>query len=238
MAMLRHHSVRLGALFAVVATVLPGSAQASPERSDQLVGIAMKLDRHVDRGAAVYKQNCASCHGAKALGDAKALVPALAAQRQAYVIKQLADFTEMERESPAMHVVVSRAQLTEPQTWADIAAYLNSLPPLASPETGDGGGLELGEAIFHEQCASCHAQDGGGDDDGFVPSLRNQHYSYLLHQTRSLATWHRYNGDEDLVRYLDSLDAEELTSVADYISRMRDAIQDRAKLRDDGTVDH
>jgi cytochrome c553 len=237
MAMLRSYRIGISALLSLLAVLPSLSATASPARSDELVSIAMKLDRHVDRGASAYKKHCASCHGAKALGDARTLVPALARQRQAYLIKQLADFAEMERESPAMHVVVSRAELTEPQAWADIAAYLNGLPPLVSPETGDGSGVELGEAIFHEQCASCHSQDGGGDDDGFVPSLRNQHYSYLLQQMRSLATWHRYNVDEGLVRFIDSLDTEELTSVTDYVSRMRDEIQDRAKLRDDGTID-
>lgn len=170
------------------------------------------------------------------MGNASNVIPALAGQREAYLVKQLADFTELERDSPEMHAVVAKAALSEPQAWADIARYLSSLPLSKSAESGDGTGVNLGEAIFREQCASCHASDAGGDDDGFVPSLRNQHYSYLVQQTRSLASLHRHNVDDDLTRFLDSLEVEEMTSVADYLSRLRGPGRDRARLRDDGIL--
>jgi cytochrome c553 len=110
------------------------------------------------------------------------------------------------------------------------------LPPTQFPETADGRGVELGEAIFQEQCASCHEEDARGDDDGFVPSLRDQHYSYLVRQLRAMAASHRLNMDQDLVRFIDSLDSEEMTAVADYLSRLRGPVRDRAKLRDDGEL--
>jgi cytochrome c553 len=219
----------------VLALPLTG-VNASPTRVDQQVRAALQLDQHVDRGEQLYSRNCAQCHGPQALGNSGNVIPSLAGQRRAYLIKQLADFTELERENREMHRIMSRPALTEPQAWADLAGYLSALSPARFPETGDGGGVELGEAIFQEQCASCHEEDGRGDDDGFVPSLRNQHYAYLARQIRSLASWHRLNVDPDLVRYLDSLDAEELTAVADYVSRMRGPTRDRSKLNDDGTV--
>jgi cytochrome c553 len=209
---------------------------ASPARVDQLVRTALQLDPNASRGAALYLQNCARCHGQGAVGDARNVIPALAAQREAYLIKQLADFTELERESQDMHGVVARAAMNEPQAWADVAAYLSRLPAAQFPEMADGEGVELGEAIFQEQCASCHEEDARGDDDGFVPSLRDQHYSYLVRQTRGLAASHRSNVDADLVRFLDSLDTEEITAVADYLSRLRGPVRDRARLRDDGKL--
>lgn len=209
---------------------------ASPTRVDQLVRTALQLDQNPKCGAAVYAQHCASCHGPAAFGNPSEVIPALAAQRQAYLIKQLADFAELERKGRVMHDVVSKAALGEPQVWADVAGYLSGLPAVRAPETGDGSGVELGEAIFQEQCASCHEADARGDDDGFVPSMRDQHYSYLVRQMRSLGSWHRLNVDADLVRFIDSLDTEELTAVADYLSRLRGATRDRSKLRDDGTV--
>jgi cytochrome c553 len=215
--------------------VAAAPATAAPERVDELVQTALHLDRHPARGARLYAKHCSGCHGPGALGDADKIIPALAAQRRAYLVKQLADFTELERESTTMHAVVARTELREPQDWIDIAAYVNSLPPAQLLETGNGENLGLGEAIFHEQCASCHEEDGRGDDDGFVPSLRNQHYSYLLQQTRGLASWHRHNVDADLVRYLDSLKPDELAGVADYLSRMRSPVRDRTRLDDDGT---
>ena len=229
-----HRTVRVA--MAAAALLCGASAVASPTRVDQLVRTALQLDPNASRGAALYLQNCARCHGQGAIGDPRNVIPALAAQREAYLIKQLADFTELEREGPEMHAVVSRSPLNEPQSLADVAAYLSHLPPARALETSDGEGVELGEAIFQEQCASCHEEDARGDDDGFVPSLRDQHYSYLVRQMRSLAGSHRLNVDTDLVRFLDSLDTEEMTAVADYLSRLWGPARDRTKLRDDGKV--
>ncbi len=226
---------KFAVLAAVGACAAAVPATAAPERVDELVQTALHLDRHPKQGSKLYAKHCSSCHGPKALGDAAKVIPALAGQRRAYLIKQLADFTELERESNTMHAVIDRSKLREPQDWVDIAAYVNSLPPAVLLETGNGEGIELGEAIFQEQCASCHEEDGRGDDDGFVPSLRNQHYSYLLQQSRGLASWHRHNVDADLVRFLDSLKPDELTAVADYLSRMRGPTRDRTRLDDDGT---
>lgn len=212
------------------------AAFASPARVDRLVRQALQLEPNASHGAALYLQNCVRCHGQGAIGDPRNVIPALAAQREAYLIKQLADFTELEREGREMHGIVARAPLNEPQALADLAAYLSHLPATRSPETADGEGVELGEAIFQEQCASCHEEDARGDDDGFVPSLRDQHYSYLVRQMRGLAASHRLNVDTDLVRFIDSLDTDEMTAVADYLSRVRGPARDRAKMRDDGAL--
>lgn len=221
---------------AAAALLCSTSVLASPTRVDQLVRTALQLDPNASRGAALYLQNCARCHGQGAIGDPHNVIPALAAQREAYLIKQLADFTELERDGQEMHAVTARSPVNEPQSLADLAAYLSHLPALRDPETADGQGVELGEAIFLEQCASCHEKDARGDDDGFVPSLRDQHYSYLVREMRSMAASHRRNVDTDLVRFIDSLDTEEMTAVADYLSRLRGPVRDRAKLRDDGKV--
>lgn len=205
-------------------------------RVDQWIHTALELDQDTERGAVLYAQHCAGCHGAQAWGDAARFIPALAGQRRAYLVKQLADFMELEREGRSMHEVVSSAGLGDPQVWADIAGYMNGLSPAQPTQTGDGTGLVLGEAIFREQCAACHEEDARGDDEGFVPSLRNQHYAYLLHQMRGLTAWHRLNADDGLVRFLDSLEAEEMTAVADYLSRFRGPVQDRLRMHNDGTV--
>jgi cytochrome c553 len=223
-------------MLAAATLLLSASVFASPVRVDQLIRSALQLEPKVARGAAVYGQHCARCHGQAAFGDADNIVPALAGQRQAYLIKQLADFAELERESKEMHAVVSQAALDQPQVWADLAAYLGQLPAARHPQTADGRGVQLGEAIFHEQCASCHEEDARGDDDGFVPSLRDQHYSYLVQQMRGLGALHRLNVDAELVRFIDSLDTDEMTAVADYLSRLRAPVRDRSKLRDDGAL--
>jgi cytochrome c553 len=225
-------------ILAVAAGALLSGAgvSASPTRVDQLVRAALQLDANVKRGSGLYEVHCARCHGQGAVGDSRNVIPALAGQREAYLIKQLADFAELERTGEEMHAVVSKAAISEPQEWADLAAYISQLPVVRLPETSTGEGVELGEAIFQEQCASCHEEDARGDDDGFIPSLRDQHYSYLVRQMRGLAASHRLNVDTDLVRFIDSLDTDEMTAVADYLSRLRGPVRDRAKLRDDGQL--
>lgn len=211
-------------------------AWSSPERVDELMKATLQLDPNVDRGERLYVANCASCHGADASGDAKKLIPALAGQRRSYLIKQLADFAELERPATQMHAVLAQKEVSEPQEWADLTAYLNGIQPVAKPQTGTGEMLSLGEASYQQWCASCHEADARGDDEGFVPSLRNQHYAYLLHQMRELANGHRFNIEADLVLFLDSLDTDEMKGLADYLSRMHGPTRDRTRMSDDGYV--
>ncbi|WP_129645713.1 c-type cytochrome [Peristeroidobacter agariperforans] len=230
--------LRLVVASALIAVLAGGTAVASPESVDEKVRNALQLDQNTERGATLYAKHCAECHGPRALGSASRVIPALAGQRRAYLVKQLTDFSELERASREMHSVVAKPELGNEQAWADLAGFLNSLPRASFPQTGDGRDLELGEAIFQEQCASCHQDDGRGDDDGFIPSVRDQHYSYLVRQMRTIASWHRLNVDADLVRYLDSLDTDEATAVADYLSRMRGPIQDHDRMNSDGTTNN
>lgn len=212
------------------------TAVAEAERAEQLARIALDLDADAERGAELYRAQCAECHGAAAEGNAGRLIPVLAGQRRAYIVKQLADFVERDRIATQMHRVVSRQAVREPQAWADLALYLNNLPPPRRTQVGDGRFLQLGEASYAQWCSSCHDEDGRGDDDGFVPSVRNQHYSYLLKETRNLAAGHRFNVDEDLRRFLNSLKSDEQQGIADYMSRMQGPLKDRARMNPDGTV--
>jgi cytochrome c553 len=234
-----NHALRALATIGAMAIVYVTSAApvaASEQRVDDLVRTARSLDAEPKRGQSLFGAECVQCHGGAALGDAARGIPALAGQRQAYLIRQLADFAERERDSDAMHRVVARARINEPQAWADLAAYLNALPVRGSPEHGDGSLLALGEAVFREQCATCHEEDARGDDDGFVPSLRNQHFSYLLEQMRRLAFDHRRNVDPDLVRFIGNLKNDELTGLAEYLSHLSGAVKDRLKMRDNGAA--
>ncbi len=225
-------ALMLGALMGVASA----NALGASDRADQLLFDALELDANVERGAALYRAQCATCHGAAAQGNEQREIPALAAQRRAYIVKQLADFSAGDRSATEMHKVVSRAAVNEPQAWADLSLYLNNLPPPKTSQTGDGKYLSLGEASYAQFCGSCHEEDGRGDDDGFVPSLRNQHYRYLLKEMRGLAAGHRFNVETELTRFLNSFEADEMQGLADYLSRMQGPIRDRARLNDDGTV--
>jgi len=214
--------------FAVVLTVfavlfVPRSSDAAPEEGvDQLTRTALSLDRHPDRGAVLFSRSCARCHGLQGHGDAAQAIPALAGQRFTYLVRQLADFADAERDGADKHRIVARGELRNPQAWADIAAYLSGVPVVQFAGAGDDSQAELGRAIFREQCATCHHGDARGDDDGFVPSLRNQHYSYLAAQLHELAEGRRHNVDENLMRFLRSFDDQDIDATAVYLSRLQD----------------
>jgi cytochrome c553 len=222
--------------FAALLALTSLAGRASEEAVDRATQAALQLDAHPDLGAAQFRQSCARCHGPKAQGDASRAIPALAGQRFKYLVRQLANFAGEERDSATMHHVVTQQELREPQTWVNIAAYLNNIPVAAHTQTGDGAHVGLGRGIFHEQCASCHRADARGDAEGFVPSLRNQQYAYLVAQLQKLAEGNRHNVDEDLVRFLRSFDDEDVRATADYLSRLRGPGHAHKTMRPDGTV--
>ena len=223
-------------LLIVVALATGPWAHAEPEKAEELAGTALDLDANARHGRVLFLAQCSTCHGSNAQGDAGKAIPSLAGQRRSYLIKQFADFSEHDRAATSMHAVVARPDVKEPQAWADLASYLNGLPPLPVPATGSGKLTALGEASYRQWCSSCHEEDARGDDEGFVPSLRNQHYSYLLAEMRGIAEGHRFNVEPDLVRFLTSLDAEEMEGLADYLSRKGGPVRDRARMLNDGTI--
>ncbi len=231
-------AVALLAMLSLPATAAPeqSSERSLVERAEQLIQAALQSDRNTERGAGLYRQHCADCHGPVAHGDPARFIPALAGQRQAYLIKQLADFTTLQRDSRDMHAVLSADGPNDAQAWADLAAWLNGLAVAQFAHSDDRQSVALGEGIFREQCASCHELDGRGDDEGFVPSLRNQHHLYLMRQMHRLAAWHRLHVDDGLVRFLGSLDTEERRGLADYLSGLRGPVRDRSIMHEDGTV--
>jgi cytochrome c553 len=225
-----------GCLLSALCLFLSHQASGSEASADRLTQSALDLDAHKERGAVEFHRSCARCHGDAAQGDAAQAIPALAGQRFKYIVRQLANFSSEERDSDIMQRVLAHKTLKEPQTWVDIAAYLNNLPMTVAAGTGDGERAALGRGIFHEQCASCHHLDAHGDDEGFVPSLRNQQYTYLVAQLKKLAEGRRHNVDEDLVRFWRSLEDQDMRGTADYLSRLSGPGDVHKVMRGDGSV--
>jgi cytochrome c553 len=211
----------LGALF-----IVSPNSYASQESVDETTQSALALDVNLERGRKLYATQCVSCHGRSGFGDASRSIPALAGQRFAYIVRQLANFSGEERENDMMHHVVSRQKVRLAQSWADLAGYLSRMPSNPATEIGNGTHLALGRGIFHES----------GDEDGLVPALKGQHYSYLLGQLRQLAADRRHNVDEDLQRFLRSFDEADMEGIADYLSRQHHSSKSHQRMRENGTV--
>lgn len=207
---------------ALVLLSLSRSAVGQTQRSVELTERALALTPDVAAGRALFSEHCASCHGDRANGDPRTVIPALAGQVTLYLIKQLVDMAEHGREVPEMHRVVSRKALTSPQAIRDVATYLSRLPPNRSAERGEGNDLAAGKRYYQGLCAFCHGEQGEGNESHATPALRGQHYSYLITQMRGLNAMHRYSVDLEIVAALEGLPFDRVTAIADYMSRLPD----------------
>ena len=69
-----------------------------------------------------------------------------------------------------------------------------------------------------------------------MPSLRGQHYSYLVAQVKRISSYSRHNVDEGLVQFLRSLEPGEVDAVAAYLSHLDGPYTDRRTMRSNGVV--
>src|SRR5579863_9099786 len=122
-------------------------------------------------GEVLYLRHCVACHGGRAWGDGPREIPALAGQREAYLIEQLTRFASNERpgsamHGPAMHDTLTASDVNRPVAIRDLAAYLARAPAAAQVEQGQGRSLALGKSAYLRVCVSCHGEDGAGADGG------------------------------------------------------------------------
>jgi cytochrome c553 len=211
-------------LFAAAAAAPLSRAQSAfaqeETRAEALATQAILRKPSPESGRALYRKECARCHGRAAQGDGAKAIPALAGQHFSYLAKQLADFIELERDVPEMHRLFAEPRLGTPQVIANLSEYLSQLPPNEKPMHGDARSLGVGGGIYDTYCSECHGSSGEGSDADMIPVLRGQHYSYLLLQMRSLVSGHRANTFGEMAEFLDSPDTEQMKAVADFITRL------------------
>jgi cytochrome c553 len=201
-----------------LAALLPAAAVAA-----DLAAQAATLTADAPHGMVLYIKHCASCHGQHAWGDGPREIPALAGQREAYLIGQLARFIAGSRagselHGPVMHDTLQPPDLNRAQALRDLGAWLASAPPNREPEHGAGQALAAGQRVYANACAGCHGPRGEGSDPPPVPALAGQHYSYLLAQLRSFSSGARSHAPGLDVRIVGATDQQ--PALADYASRL------------------
>lgn len=141
-------------------------------------------------------ENCVRCHGNAHYPPVSSLVPRLAGQSQAYLIRAIENYWEGTRESGIMEPIaheISTAEIVE------LAHYYASLPPARTGASQDPAAVMRGKKIVEHglpkvgipPCSSCHR----GDNPQF-PELAGQSAAYLRGQ---LALWQ--NGLRDRSAY-------------------------------------
>ena len=119
---------------------------------------------------------CIGCHGVPGYTNAYPTyhVPRLGGQHAAYVVAALKAYQDNQRKHVTMHG--NSVSLTE-QDMEDIAAFVSKFRGINVnlPVTGNAvAGKQKAAA-----CASCHGEDGNGEDANF-PRLAGQYESYII----------------------------------------------------------
>ncbi len=165
---------------------------------------------------------CVACHGA-AGNSTIAQNPKLAAQHDAYIVKQLGDFKTPQRNNPVMSSIANG--LTEAD-MKNVAAYLDkqaAQPGAAkSKET-----VEFGKKIYRggiaeknvPACAGCHGASGDGIPAQF-PRLAGQHQEYTAAQLTAFRAGTRKNSPQ-MTTIAKRMSDEEIQAVADYVAGLK-----------------
>ena len=173
----------------------------------------------LQHGEVLYLRHCVPCHGGRAWGDGPREIPALAGQREPYLIEQLTSFADNERagsdmHGPAMRDTLKATDLNRPAAIRDLAAYLTRAPANPKPEQGEGHSLAVGKGAYARACAGCHGVDGAGSEGGPAPRIGGQHVRYVRSRLSEFAAAHRGLVEPP------TLTAEQQQALADYISRL------------------
>jgi cytochrome c553 len=153
---------------------------------------------------------CAACHGDRGVPTDLKTTPVIWGQEQSYLMKQLRDFRNGERNSAIMSPIAK--DLTEGDL-REIAAYfaskiwptrrLSAKPPL--PPKGIA------------QCQACHQPNFQGGMP--APRLAGLSYEYLVAAMRAFATEKRTN-NLDMPKFMQTLTERERSAIAHYLSAL------------------
>jgi len=191
----------------------PKAAKADPAKGETL---------YTNGDAARGITSCASCHGAA--GNSTIVQnPKLAAQHEAYLVKQLHDFKTPARNNPVMTAIAK--PLTD-DDMKNISAYLNAqVQKPGAAKNKDT--VELGKKIYRggiaeknvPACAGCHSPSGAGIPAQYA-RLAGQHQEYTAAQLTAFRNGGRKNSAQ-MTTIAKRLSDDEIQAVADYIAGLK-----------------
>jgi len=193
------------------------AAHASPVATAEFNSVVAKT-ANLEHGAELFRA-CSQCHGASGGGSENGDVPRVAGQHFAVLVRQLVDYRHNVRWDIRMEHYSGRNLLSDEQSIADVAGYINQLSGVAPRNVGDGQLVQHGRGVYARHCARCHGTMGEGDAIDVVPRLAGQHYAYLLRQMHDTVDGRRPNLPQSHVRLLEKLDRDDMVGLADFLAR-------------------
>jgi cytochrome c553 len=155
-------------------------------------------------------QACAACHGNNGVPSDPKSIPVIWGQEQSYLMKQLRDFRNGERNSAVM------SPLAKNLAEADLrpmAAYFAAKPWPARRAAAKPASPPKSLA----QCQACHQPNFQGGMP--APRLAGLSYEYLVASMRAFAADQRTN-NLDMPKFMRMLSEKERSAIARYVSAL------------------
>jgi cytochrome c553 len=194
------------------------TAQGASSFQSELDGV-LRRKPDIAAGEPKYLAACSRCHGLAGEGQPEGWAPRIAGQRVAVIASQLVGYRRGRRQDVRMQEMASDHVLAGSQQIADVAAYAAQLAG-GAPAIGPGNALESGAQLYANRCRECHGANAEGGERPAVPRLGAQNYGYLLRQLHDFVEGRRPAAARDHLQQLKSLDREQLTGLADHLSRL------------------
>jgi mono/diheme cytochrome c family protein len=176
----------------------------------------------IQRGARVYADNCANCHGPDAAGEAGPTLRTASAtgESMAQIINE------------GLGSMPGYSGRLEPSDISAVIVFLRELAQAAEPPPTDGPDDDItpvarGATLFTQNCSSCHGPDAGG---GAGPALKNTRLSEAEILIVIL------NGRGAMPRFSTILSNEDAGALVAYLSAARETDAGPGALPSTATV--
>jgi cytochrome c553 len=180
--------------------------------------LAADLAGDTEEGEKLYQQ-CAGCHGMSGEGNPQIGSPAIAAQQQAYLIRQLQQFQsgargrgEGDNFGAQMNAVLKA--LNSDTGIADVSAYIARMKA-TSPPPSVGGNMMRGNTLYQGNCGACHGGQAQGNALLNTPRLAGLELPYVLRQIEHFKSGRRGSDTGDRFGQQMRLMADTVTSDTD-----------------------
>lgn len=191
---------------------------AKPAKADTVKGEALYTNGDAARGIVA----CVSCHGA-AGNSTISVNPKLSGQHEAYIVKQLVDFTSPARNNAVM---TTFSKLMTVDDMKNVAAFL-AVQKTKAGAAKNKDTVNLGQTIYRAgiaekniaACAGCHSPNGAGIPAQF-PRIAGQHQDYTIAQLTNFRTGARKNSPQ-MVTIAKRMSDDEMKAVADYVAGLK-----------------
>jgi len=135
-------------------------------------------------GHALFGDNCAACHGAKATGGKGFPNLTTASWLWGGTPEAIAETIRVGINSPhadsrtSQMPAFGRDQILPRADIENVVSYVRSLSGDAAPNAEQADKIKAGKEIFAANCASCHGDDARGNAEAGVPNLADKFWIY------------------------------------------------------------